>query len=363
MRNNILDILVCPLCSSVFDLEQTQQEPKRDILSGALRCQGCGVSFPISNGIPRLLPSFARHEDSLRKKYQQASGTERTAATFGYEFSHFSQPANEENRLLFFRKTGIDEDFYAVLKNASKGDSMTVTQSSYQPNGQLLKGKLILDVGCGMGRFAAIARDYAREVVGFDVSTAVDEAQSRYGHHPNIQFVQGDILHPPFRHGAFDFVYSLGVLHHTECTARAFQQAASLCRSGGHLAVWVYPPGYWNDAIRGSVAKALRLVTGRLSPQRLHTFCRLLHPLGRLQVFLARSRWTKILGSPFFLIPVPRDQVRGRVDLGVIYDYYSPRYIWTHTAAEVFDWYVENGFKEIRILPVETAVLGRKSVN
>jgi SAM-dependent methyltransferase len=262
--------------------------------------------------------------------------------------------------MMFFRKTGIDPDFYRHVKCSPKGDSVRRAQPGYRPDGSFLEGKCVLDLGCGMGRFADVAREYAREVVGLDFSGAVDTARCRYGHYDNLHFVQGDILSPPFAEGRFDFVYSLGVLHHTRRTSLAFQQAAALCAQGGHLAIWVYPPAFWNDVIRGTVARTLRLVTKRFSPRQLHAFCLALYPLGRLQMFMAGKRWTKILGSPLFLVPVPRDQDGRSVDLGVIYDYYSPQYIWTHTAEEVFDWYLESGFEEVRILPVATAVLGRK---
>ncbi len=360
MRYKLLDVLACPQCQAAFALENVESAHDDDVLSGTLICCGCGATFPVSGGIPRLLPVGTGGEKGSAGSPAQATGPHRTAATFGYEFSRFSQPNREDNLMLFFRKTGIDPDFYRHVKFSPNGDSVIDAHPGYRPDGGLLNGKWALDLGCGMGRFADIARDYAREVVGLDMSLAVNTARSRYGQYRSVHFIQGDILSPPFRQGSFDFVYSLGVLHHTRSTILAFRQAASLCRPGGHLAVWVYPPGYWNDVIRGSIAKGLRLVTKRLSPRQLHVFCLALYPLGLLQLLLARRWWCKILGSPFFLVPVPRDQERRRVDLGVIYDYYSPHYIWTHTTEEVFDWYLESGFDEVRILPVETALIGRK---
>ena len=361
MRYKLLDVLACPQCQAAFALQNVESAHEDDVLLGTLICCGCGATFPVSGGIPRLLPVGAGGEKGSAGSPAPETGPHRTAATFGYEFSRFSQPNREDNRMLFFRKTGIDPDFYRHVKFSRNGDSVIDSPPGYRPDGGLLSGKWALDLGCGMGRFADVARDYAREVVGLDMSLAVDTAQSRYGQYRNVHFIQGDILSPPLRRESFDFVYSLGVLHHTSSTWLGFQKAASLCRPGGHLAVWVYPPGYWNGAIRGGVAKTLRLFTKRLSPRQLHAFCALLYPLGALQLRLATRKWSKLLGSLFFLVPVPRDQVRGRVDLGVIYDYYSPHYVWTHTSEEVFEWYLESGFDDVRILPVETALIGRKS--
>lgn len=357
MRYRLLDVLACPRCQGVLALQNVSSALGDDVLSARLICRGCGAVFPVSDGIPRLLPPGAEGSSSGA----QGTGSRRTAATFGYEFSRFSQPSREDNRMLFFRKTGIDPDFYRKVKFSRNGDSLIEAHSGYRPDGGLLSGKWALDLGCGMGRFADVARDYAREVVGLDMSLAVDRARSLYGQYGNVHFVQGDILSPPLRRESFDFVYSLGVLHHTSSTQLGFRQAASMCRPGGHLAVWVYPPSYWNGALRGAVARTLRLFTRRLSPMQLHFFCVLLYPLGALQLRLAARKWSKLLGSPFFLVPVPRDQQRRRIDMGVIYDYYSPHYVWTHTPGEVFDWFLENGFDDVRILPVETAIIGRKA--
>ena len=81
------------------------------------------------------------------------------------------------------------------------------------------KDKLVLDAGCGIGRHAFFAAAYgAKEVIGIDLSDAVDTAFENVGHLPNAHIVQADIYDPPFRRatagGDFDFIYSIGVLHH-----------------------------------------------------------------------------------------------------------------------------------------------------
>lgn len=358
MRESFLDLLVCPRCRGGLDLRSARRGAPDEIDTGQLHCAACEASYPISGGIPRLLDQHGR--DETRRPRWPPRGLKRTAATFGYEFSRFEQPPHYENELTFFRKTGIDPALYSAIAKLPRADTLSMMDDGYRPRGDFLHGKRVLEVGCEMGRFMAVACDHAREVIGIDISSSVDVARKLYGHLPNIHLVQGDILHAPLREEAFDFVYSIGVLHHTPDTYAAFREAAKLCKPRGDFAVWVYPPSYWSDPIRGTVAKTLRLLTRRLSPRLLHVFCSFLYPLGKLQVALAENTWTKLLGSPFFLIPVPRDQERHSVDMGVIYDYYSPYYIWTHTSEEVFDWFCLGGFKDIRILPVATAVTGRK---
>ena len=60
MKRSTLDILCCPVCKADLDLEVTARETGEDgeevILEGTLRCRQCGVIYPITEGIPDLLP-------------------------------------------------------------------------------------------------------------------------------------------------------------------------------------------------------------------------------------------------------------------------------------------------------------------
>ena len=77
------------------------------------------------------------------------------------------------------------------------------------------RGRLVLDAGVGAGRFAEVVADHGGEVVGVDLSRAIDAAYQNIGRRPNADLVQADIMAMPFREGTFDLAYSIGVLHHT----------------------------------------------------------------------------------------------------------------------------------------------------
>jgi len=95
----------------------------------------------------------------------------------------------------------------------------------------------VLDVGCGMGRYAALVAEYGGEVVGVDVSRAVEKAAELW---PQCSFVQADIIDPPFAPESFDLVYSFGVLHHLPDPIRGLLRCHELVKPGGRLLVWVY---------------------------------------------------------------------------------------------------------------------------
>ena len=52
------------------------------------------------------------------------------------------------------------------------------------------------------------------------------------GRRENVHLVQADIFKPPFREGAFDHAYSIGVLHHTPDTRRASRRPPPFPRPG-----------------------------------------------------------------------------------------------------------------------------------
>src|SRR5262249_16932692 len=110
-------------------------------------------------------------------------------------------------------------------------------------------------------RFAEVVAKKGGEVVGIDLSLAVDAAYQNLGHNERIHLVQADIFALPFRAGTFDLAYSIGVLHHTRDTAEAFERGAATVKKGGGLGAYVDAADgswYWGSDIRR------RLLTTRL---------------------------------------------------------------------------------------------------
>ena len=59
MRHDLMEILVCPLCKGELTLTATREETD-EILEGSLRCEACGETFPIEDGIPNMMPPDLR---------------------------------------------------------------------------------------------------------------------------------------------------------------------------------------------------------------------------------------------------------------------------------------------------------------
>ena len=102
------------------------------------------------------------------------------------------------------------------------------------------QGKVVLEGGCGKGRHTQLAANWgAREVIGVDLSDAVETAFAATRQLENAHIVQADIYHLPFAR-MFDYAFSIGVLHHLPDPLSGFRSLASKVRAGGHISAWVY---------------------------------------------------------------------------------------------------------------------------
>jgi SAM-dependent methyltransferase len=106
-------------------------------------------------------------------------------------------------------------------------------------------GKLVLDAGCGAGRFAEVAASYGAHLVAMDLSLAVEATAETLKKYPNTHVVQADIFAPPFAPGTFPFAYSIGVIQHTPDPKAAVRSIVSCVAAGGKFALTIYGRKPW----------------------------------------------------------------------------------------------------------------------
>lgn len=97
-----------------------------------------------------------------------------------------------------------------------------------------VRGKTVLEVGCGAGRFTEILLEAGARVVACDLSDAVEVNAANCGgpaHFP----VQADVLRLPVAQAAFDVVLALGVVQHTPNPEASIAALANCVRPGGLL--------------------------------------------------------------------------------------------------------------------------------
>jgi SAM-dependent methyltransferase len=101
----------------------------------------------------------------------------------------------------------------------------------------------VVEIGCGTGQMSLYLARADRVVIGVDLTRAslalAAMAARRFGL-DQVHFVEADLHSPGLRPGAFDVVYSSGVLHHTPDPSAAFARIARLARPGGMIVLGVY---------------------------------------------------------------------------------------------------------------------------
>ncbi len=103
------------------------------------------------------------------------------------------------------------------------------------------QGRSFLDVGCGMGRNSYWPLSYgASRGVAIDVDQrSLAAARRTLAQFPNAQVLAASAYDIPFV-GAFDIVFSIGVIHHLEQPRRAVAEMVRAARPGGRVLIWVY---------------------------------------------------------------------------------------------------------------------------
>jgi SAM-dependent methyltransferase len=213
-----------------------------------------------------------------------------------------------------------------------------------------LAGKRVLDVGVGAGRFADVAARWGADVVGVDISFAVESARRNLEKYPTAQVVQADIFNLPFADSSFDYVFSIGVLHHTPDCHAAFSSLPRLLRPGGQLAVWLY--NAYADNLR--VNEAYRKISQRLPARVLYGLSHLAIP----GYYLYRI---PVLRSVLHhLLPTPSMHANWRWRVLDTYDWYSPKYQSRHTYPELYQWFKEAQLEDIEPLSEPVSMKGRR---
>jgi len=106
-----------------------------------------------------------------------------------------------------------------------------------------LKGRQILEAGCGAGRFTEVLLKFGACVTSIDLSVAVDVNAANFPQDTQHRVAQADILDLPLRPEGFDFVMCLGVLQHTPSPELAIQKLYDQVRRGGWLIIDHYAKG------------------------------------------------------------------------------------------------------------------------
>jgi 2-polyprenyl-3-methyl-5-hydroxy-6-metoxy-1,4-benzoquinol methylase len=100
-----------------------------------------------------------------------------------------------------------------------------------------IDGKLVLEAGCGAGRFTEVLLDKGAILVSSDISTAVEVNKENFPLSEKHFVIQADINDMPFKNGYFDIVVCIGVIQHTPNPEKTIKDLFDLVKSGGSLII------------------------------------------------------------------------------------------------------------------------------
>ncbi len=320
MKPRLVEMLACPECETRLELVGAETDPASapEIVTGELVCTSCARRFPIRGGIPRLLPP------------KLSAVAEKTSAAFGWEWLHFGEIYKQYEAQFLDWIHPIQPDFF--------------------------RDKMVLDAGCGTGRHALYAGRYgAREVVALDLSEAVETAYANVGKMPNVHVVQGDIYHPPLIRseggGPFDFVYSIGVLHHLPDPEAGFDSLVRFVRPGGAIFAWVY--GSENNGLVHIFINPFRKnVTTRISPSALPVIA---WPLSVVLHAVVKGIYRPLHSTPLFKLLPYREYLYSMSSFGfkwnysIVYDHLVAPVAFYLRREEFESWFGRNGLSDVRI--------------
>jgi ubiquinone/menaquinone biosynthesis C-methylase UbiE len=263
--------------------------------SGSALLSETGDTWSIVNGIPRFV-----HDEHLR--------------SFGDQWTRYEVAHDQEDRATFTAKTGMQPDE--------------------------LQGLRVLDAGCGGGRYSKICGHARASVIGADHTQAVDKARVLCKDCTEVRFVQADLKQLPLELASFDFVFSIGVMHHDVDTRTVFDAVSRFVKPGGRYSVWLYRRNqWWQEAINSG----LRSITTRLPATVLRPCCHVGAVLGGIPV--VNRTLNKIVN--FSAHPSYENRVCDT------FDWWAPRYQYHHTIDELQQWFEAAGFQDVQELPPE----------
>ena len=318
MQVRLIPMLRCVVCGSQLILQGGSGNQER-VMEGTLLCTANNHAYPITGGIPRMLPSV------VSKDKQD------TAQGFGYEWKHFKELTDQyRQQFLDWVAPLHEEDF---------------------------KGKTVLDAGCGKGRHTYVVSQFgAKEVIGMDLSESVEAAYENTKHLLNVHIVQADMFHPPFEKDFFDVIYSVGVVHHLPDPKEGFSVLTKYLRPGGKISVWVYGREH-NGWIVYGVSPIRKLITSRLPLSVLHILSFFVTiPLYLIIELIYRPfNWAyphmadKVLFYNKYLFYISKFSFREIYS--IVFDHLLAPTAFYLREGEVRQWYTDNHLHDVTISP------------
>mgnify|MGYP006079954133 FL=1 len=158
-------------------------------------------------------------------------------------------------------------DLWKKFNNKIFLDSINLIKKRIKINkfhNEQFKNKVVLDVGCGSGRWCVLAKQLgAKKVIGVDSSKKnVSYNNKKF---KNIKFVYGDNTNLKIENNFSDITISQGVIHHTVDVFKSLSELIRVTKKNGKILLLVYG----EHGFRWSLIKRLRPICQLIGKKKL----------------------------------------------------------------------------------------------
>lgn len=335
MQLNLLSLLRCPVTRSSLELQvisrsnRTYDGQSVEIIESGFLFGEDQWCYPIIGGIPRLiveafivyedfmsahLPDFRQRKEAIQQKYPG--------------LLQYVEKKNRKTRKSFTQEWGLFNYEKDKVWDADATGMLNRFLQETDETRESLRGKLILDAGCGNGLLNQYIAGCGATILGMDFSQSIERAwqQNQFA---QALFIQGDVQYPPVSFEAFDIVHSSGVLICTNNTELSFSCIDPCVKEGGKMSVWLYHPR--KDFIHNCF-NFIRKFTSKL-PLRMQYYLYL------VTIFPISYIIKKLKGNP-------QNSREMMVD---ILDWFSPEFRWEHRPDESASWFSKRRYSCVKV--------------
>lgn len=208
-----------------------------------------------------------------------------------------------------------------------------------------LQGKRVAEIGSGTGRIVKmLLRAGAREVTAIEPSDAFEVLKRNLADEGGRVVLLNKAGHEIPADGAYDFVLSIGVIHHIPDPDPVIAASLQALRPGGRLIVWLY--GKEGSGLIVQSIRALRMVTTHLPH---FVVAAIAHVLAlALELYIFACRYVRWLPLHDYITNVVGRFSRSKRYL-VVYDQLRPAYAMYYSEAEARELLASNGFSDVQL--------------
>lgn len=157
----------------------------------------------------------------------------------------------QRNRLWWEKKPMTYADWEAEERLPQSAEELTAIENQIISLSPFMRDELdwsqfdnldVLDIGCGSGALATRIAKHGARVTAVDLTqTAVDlTRENARTQQLDVEVIRCDVEKLPIESDKFDFVFSWGVLHHTETFENALKEVNRVLKPGGRSLIMVY---------------------------------------------------------------------------------------------------------------------------